>query len=219
MSRGSQSLAADVVLFGEEQGDTAEMLGTALRDGGLGRMIGTAVGSLTSTAQHAVCDEAGRVAADLLRLDLGDVLMRGWAKHSDLKAAGRRTVQEPGSEEVVTLSTHAISSTHRPYVDVRVDDVLLSRVQLAILLSLTVTGLVAVVRDGCLIEVRSGSCRLKGTLDCEGVRIGERATSFALPERLRIPAGLRLVPEPGISATTTDGDEHIIEGQPPPTPR
>lgn len=216
MSSRSQSLAADVVLFGEERGDTAEMLGAALRERGLGHMIGTAVGSLTSAAQRAVCDEAGRVAADLLRLDLGDVLMRGWAKHSDLKAAGRRTVQEPGSEEVVTLATHTISSTHRPYVDVRVDEVLLSRVQLAIVLSLTVTGLVAVVRDGSLIEVRSGSCRMTGTLDCEGVRIGERATSFDLPERLRIPAGLRLVPEPGVSARTTDGEERIVERQPPP---
>lgn len=179
-------------LFGKHEGEAAELLGHAVEERGLGGAVAGAVGGLGRAGTHAVCDEVGRTADRLLDLDLGDVLGAAWRKHSALVAAGRRTAAAPGTEELVELATHKVTSVHRPYVEVLVDDVELTKVDLELRLSFLVKGVLGVVRDGRLVALRTGSCEAAATLSCEGVKVASRKATLDAPVLVRLGPGLAL---------------------------
>jgi len=54
---------------------------------------------------------------------MGDLAVAGWRRHAALTAAADRTRVNPGSWEVVDLATHRITSVHRPYVELLLNDV------------------------------------------------------------------------------------------------
>ena len=57
------------------------------------------------------------MADDLVDLDLGDLLVAGWRRHSRLVEAARRTLAAPGTEEVALLAPDRVTSVHHPHVD------------------------------------------------------------------------------------------------------
>jgi hypothetical protein len=184
-------------LFGKHEGDAAELLAKAVEDNGVGGAVAAAAGGLGKAGAHAVCDEVGRTADRLLDLDLGDVLVAAWRKHSALVAAGQRTAAAPGTEELVELATHKVTSTHRPYVDVLVDGIEVATVELELQLSFLVKGMLGVVRAGRLVALRTGSCELSASLSCKGVKVASRKATLDLPATVRLGAGLTLAPAPG----------------------
>jgi len=116
--------------------------------------------------------------------------------------AGRWGVEDCAALAVVQLATHTISASYRPRVDVYVDEVLVTRVDLELAISFVVKGMLALVRDGCLLEVRSGTCDASSTLLCEHVPVVKRSTSFTVPGVLRLGAGVELwSPERGTQAS------------------
>jgi hypothetical protein len=186
-------LTARLFLFGKHEEDAATRMGKAVEEGGVGGAVAGAVGGLTRAGRHAVCDEVGHTADRLLDLDLGDLVAAAWRKHAALRAAGRRTAAAPGTEELVELATHKITSTHRPYVEVFVDDVEVTRVDLQLQLTFVVKGVLAVVRDGRLVAVRTGSCDASAALSCEGVKVASRKATLDLPAIVRLGSGVSLV--------------------------
>lgn len=181
-----------ILLLGSEKAGVQDVMASSARERGLGELVGNAVGGLAAAGRDAVCDEVGRVADSLLELDISDVLAAAWRKHADLRAAGRRTVENPGCEEVVELATHKITSTHRPYVDVFVDDVEITKVELELTLTFVMHGVLAVVRQGWLAEFRTGTCDATAVLTCEQLRLAERSTSFSVPGTIRVQPGIDL---------------------------
>lgn len=121
------------------------------------------------------------VIDSFLGLDLFDVAAGGWRKHADLTAAARRTRAAPGSEEVLALATHEITSRHRPYVDVLMDGVKIGTLEVGLDLAFRISGLVAVVRNAELVAVRSGACVLDGSLTVQQILLAERQGQLDLP--------------------------------------
>ncbi|MGH3974629.1 MAG: hypothetical protein ACRDS9_15065, partial [Pseudonocardiaceae bacterium] len=116
------SLSARVFLLGHDAGaDTAEVLARSLRECGVAGSAIQGLRGLSASALQAVHREVATVTDGLLNLDLGDVLLSGWRKYTDLTKAAERTLASPGSEEVVVLATHRVVSTHHPSVDLIVD--------------------------------------------------------------------------------------------------
>ncbi|MEU7016738.1 hypothetical protein [Streptomyces sp. NPDC046385] len=128
----------------------------------------------TPAADRAVEHELAGVVDDFLGLDVLDLAAGGWRGHSALRAAARRTRELPGSEEVVALATHRITSTHRPYVDIYVDGAKLGTLQVDLTLVFWVSGFVCVVRDACLTGVNAGTCSVDASLAVQGAVLAER---------------------------------------------
>jgi hypothetical protein len=187
-----QAPTVRTLLLGSEDVAVSDALAQSADRGGVGTGVGRAMGGLGAAGRQAVCDEVGHVADSLLTLDLSSLLVNGWRKHADLQAAGRRTVENPGSEEVVQLATHTIKASYRPCVDVYVDEVLVTRVDLELAVAFTITGMLAVVRAGRLVEVRSGQCDASSSLLCERVPVAARRASFTVPGVLRLGEGVVL---------------------------
>ncbi|MEX0172354.1 hypothetical protein [Streptomyces sp. LMG1-1-1.1] len=141
----------------------------------------------TPAADRAVEHELARVVDDFLGLDVLDLAAAGWRGHSALQSAARRTRDLPGSEEVVALATHRVTSAHRPYVDVYVDGAKIGTLDVQLNVVFWISGLVCVVRDACLTGVRSGECAVDASLGAQGAVVAERRGG-----RLDLPGGFAL---------------------------
>jgi hypothetical protein len=159
----TESLSARVFLLGDTT-DTVEVLARSLDEQGLSPFTIQGLHKLSGTAVQAVHHEIATVANGLLDLDLGEVLMSGWRKYTDLTKAAERTLASPGSEEVVVLATHRVSSTHRPSVELLVDGVTVHTFVFELTVVFDLTGVTAVIRQGDLVALRGGECVITATL-------------------------------------------------------
>ncbi len=203
-------LSARAFLLGGDTGaDTAAVLARSLRECGVARSAIQGLRNLSVSALQAVHGEVATVADGLLELDLGDVLLSGWRKYTDLTKAAERTLASAGSEEVVALATHRVVSTHRPSVDLIVDGAKVHTFVFELKVEFDLKGVVAVVRRGDLVALRCGECVVTATLTLEGTslkRSRKGRIDLALAVRLDPPIPLARqghqlpVPRLGLSA-------------------
>lgn len=104
--------------------------------------------ALSQTGRDAAGSQIASLAHDLLDHDLGGLAVAGWRRHAALTEAADRTKASPGSSEVVGLATHRITSVHRPYIELLLNDVHIAKVRFGLQVEFLVRALVATVRDG-----------------------------------------------------------------------
>jgi hypothetical protein len=196
-------VTADTILFGSS--GAAGSLEDFLDARRLSGWITSGAAHLTRDMQGALRNEICTATDDLLNLDLVDVLMTGWRKHAALAAAARRTAAAQGTSEVVDLATHHMTMVQRPYIDLLCDGVRVGRVQLELRLDVTVAGLVAVVRAGCLVAMQAGHCTVTATLLIESERVAARSAHLDLPLTVRLGAGIPLLPDHELAAPRQSG--------------
>ncbi len=143
-------------------------------------------------AADAVRQDVSEAAMGLLEIDLADVLVAGWTRHSALRAAGRRTKHAPGTFETVQLSEHRIAYEAQPCVDVSLRGVRLARVQLTVEVTVDLTGLGGSVSDGRLTSLFSGDARVEAALAVQGTPVVHRGRQLDLRAELDLGEGLRL---------------------------
>lgn len=166
----TRPLTARIFLLGESQGeDTPERVARSLNERGITGSAVEGVRRLSASARKAVEDEIATVAEGMLDFDLGSVLVSGWRKYTELTCAAERTLAEPGSEEVVILAAHKVSSTHHPSVELLVDGVTVETFVFDLTVEFDLTGVVAVVRRGELVALRGGECIITATLTFEKI--------------------------------------------------
>ncbi|MFI6444190.1 hypothetical protein [Kitasatospora sp. NPDC050543] len=183
-------------LFGAEHDGAVDALAEALHEHGTVRDLVSGAHGLTAPVGRAAEREVASVIEGLLALDLVDLAAGGWRRHTALREAARRTRDAPGSEEVVALATHRITSSHRPHVDVLVDGARVGTLDLDLRLVFDLEGLVVVVRDARLTAVRSGHCLVTGRIAAQRIVLAQRQGRVALPGAVQLRHGIRLLPEP-----------------------
>ncbi|MBW5483210.1 hypothetical protein [Streptomyces bambusae] len=187
-------LTVRAFLLGPQPGESAEALADSLHEHDAATGVLPRVRGLTDAADRAVEHELANVIDGFLDLDLLSLLAHGWSKHSALRDAAHRTRRFPGSEEVVALATHSITSTHHPYVDVLVDGAPAATVDVALDVAFRIRALVAVVREARLTGVRSGECEVEATLAVRGITVATRQGRLDLPATLRLRSPIDLLP-------------------------
>lgn len=148
---------------------------------------------LPTAVREAAEGELLAALAATLEIDLGGLLVAGWRQHPALRRAGRATRQAAGSTELVTLVAHRISSTHRPQVDLLVNEVLTAVVEFEVELVAEVDCLVATVRAGQLAQVHSGLCRVRASVACAGEPIAYEQVTLEVPPLVPVGVGIPLV--------------------------
>jgi hypothetical protein len=205
------------VLFGPD----ADALGALARriasDPGT---LGRALEDLPEVPRAAAAREAAAAAAGLLDIDLIDVLVAGWRKYQDLTAAARRTLDVPGSVELVQLATHRITAEQQPYVTVLVDDRRVATVSLELSVVLDVSALLADISAGRLAALQSGHCDITATLGIEGAEVVTRQAHLELPGAVPLGHGIRLLPADDYSrgvatAEAAEGHQSSPDATPP----
>lgn len=148
-----------------------------------------------SRAAHQVLDGKllGGFTQLLQRLDLASLVIEGWRTYTKLIEAARRSRSTPEQPEKVVLSTHQIISAHHPTIDVIVNETQHYTVRLTLTITFDFRLVRAVVKDGALVAVESGSCLVRvalGVEDVPGEIKRERELPAAAVIRLHSPIPL-----------------------------
>jgi hypothetical protein len=199
----ARPLTTSAFLFGGAQ-DPGQALAHALKEQGVLGPLGAALRAVSQTGREAAGGQIATVANELLDRDLGELAVAGWRKHAALTAAADRTRANPGSSEVVDLASHRVTSVHRPYVELLLNDVHIATVRFELRVQFLVRALVATVRDGHVAALGVGACDVTGTLAAEGVQLVKQQARLDMS--LLIPVPLPLHRQDGDAPP--DGAEH-----------
>jgi hypothetical protein len=185
----TRPLTTSAFLFGGAQ-DPGQALAHALKEHGVLGTLGAALQVLSPAGREAAGGQIGTVAQELLDLELGDLAVAGWRKHAVLTAAAARTITNPGSSEVVDLVTHRITSIHRPYVELLVNDVHVATVRFELRVEFVVRALVATVRHGHVAALGVGACDVTATLAAEGLQLVKQQARLDMSLLISLPLPL-----------------------------
>ena len=160
-------LTVRTFLFGGGSEDDTTTIRQLLSEHHVVSRCGGNLTKLTQQGHNAAEEQLASVAADLLDLDLGDLLIYGWRTRERLVKAARQTRQIPGRREVVQLGTHRITSTHNPTIELLMDGVKVHtfRFQLTVTFDIEVAALI--IRDGLLTALKAGDGAVACTLTLE----------------------------------------------------
>ncbi|MGB9308625.1 MAG: DUF2510 domain-containing protein [Mycobacterium sp.] len=151
-----------------------------------GTIVGLFSPGLTDVARRELAD----ATTGLMSANLADFAAAGWKKYDALKKAARRTRDDPDAKELVSLTTHKIASAHHPSVELYLDGRSIATVEIGLEVALTIAGVIAVVKEGRLTEIQSGSCTASGSLAVQGIDIIKRQRKFDLYGAFRLGQGL-----------------------------
>ena len=145
---------------------------------------------LPEAMADGVSSEVMKNLEGVLDVDLADIVLEGWGKYKELVQYRDRTRYPPDQTILLPLAHHEIRSVHKPYVDVMLDDKPIGRVTFTVDLRLLFDGVVLVIRDGTIWEVKAGTCEGRGALSCGAIElINRRIVKFELPGRVKLPNG------------------------------
>ena len=149
---------------------------------------------LPRVTREAAVREAAVAAAGLLKVDLMEVLVAGWREHRDIFSAARRTLDTPGSKELVGLAPHRISTVQQPAVSILVDGHRVHTLQLGLSIFFEVTGLVAGISAGRLAAIHAGRGDIGVALTIHELEVLTKRSHLELPGVKALKCGFRLLP-------------------------
>jgi hypothetical protein len=182
--------AADL-LFGSPEGAQEAMTRHVMS---AGRTMARAFERLPRVTREAAVREAAVAAVGLLKIDLMEVLVSGWREHRDIFTAARRTLDMPGSKELVGLAPHRITTVQQPAVGILVDNHRVHTLQLGLSIIFEVTGLVAGIHAGRLAAVHAGRGDIGLALTVHELEVLTKRSHLELPGVKSLQRGFRLLP-------------------------
>ena len=184
-------LTAADLLFGSNEKAQEALTKHVMADG---RAFARSLVHLPRVTREAAVREAAVAAAGLLKVDLIEVLVSGWREHHDVFSAARRTLDTPGSKELVGLAPHRISTMQQPAVGILLDGKRVHTLQLGLSIFFEITGLVAGISHGRLAAVHAGRGHVGVALTIHEIEVLTKRTHLELPGHTGLRRGFRLLP-------------------------
>ncbi len=184
-------LTAADLLFGSTEKAHEALTRHVMADG---RAFARSLVHLPRVTREAAVREAAVAATGLLKVDLIEVLVSGWREHRDIFTAARRTLDTPGSSELVGLAPHRISTMQQPAVGILIDNKRVHTLQLGLSIFFEVTGLVAGISHGRLAGVHAGRGHVGVALTIHEIEVLTKRSHLELPGQLGLKRGFRLLP-------------------------
>jgi hypothetical protein len=137
----------------------------------------------------AALSELGPKICELFNVPLPDVLVTSWKKVDDLRARLEKSRNVPDKVEYLELAQHTINCDQKPYLEMRLKDMPVKKIQFAVKLVFTLKGFVLKIQGGAIQEIQTGACEVKGTISYAGQVIVEKKLSpIKLPGTLSVPS-------------------------------
>jgi len=159
-----------------------------------GRTMIRALERLPRVTREAAVREASVAAVGLLKVDLMEVLVTGLRENRDIFSAARRTLDMPGSKELVGLAPHRITTVQQPSVGILVDGHRVHTLQLGLSIFFEVTGLVAGIHAGRLAGIHAGRGHIGVALTIHELEVLTKRMHLELPGVKAFERGFRLLP-------------------------
>ena len=122
-----------------------------------------------------------------LDVPIATMLARAWDRSRELRAAMQQTRDSDSASLLVPLLLHTITSEHRPYVDVVLNDAPVARLVFPLKVAFQLDGFVLRVAHGRIAQILAGTVKLKATLKFGEFVLLEKATPpIAVPGSLTL---------------------------------
>lgn len=125
----------------------------------------------------------------MLDVDVEEILAVAWETSAKIDAYLKRSERDPQEVFLVHLAEHKLHSSHKPYLEIRVNGEKVGQVRAEVQLELLIQAAVLKIEGGRIQEIRTGSLRGEGSFSVEGIRLLEaKSKEIALPGTLRLDA-------------------------------
>lgn len=171
---------------------TAELLfesndpGRALRDAAADRSF--KLGALAVSGVSVPELEIWSMVGSVLDEPIVNIAMRGWSELDKVRTVKARTLEFPGTTEIVRPFEHTIKSTQEPTIEVSVGPVSTDVLTFTVTLSITVEAVELTMSGGEINKVDAGTATASAALTIGKTKLAERSSR---PVDLNL---LRLVP-------------------------
>jgi hypothetical protein len=128
-----------------------------------------------------------------LATPLDDVIAGALGKYGDLLKYCDKTKHPPEEICVVPISSYTIQSAHKPHIDILINGVSKGKLELEVLVVLTIEAATLKIRDGRIWEIRTGACKAEGRLRCGSTVLAEKKLKpINLPGTLTFKSGIAI---------------------------
>ncbi len=119
---------------------------------------------------------------DLLDVPLSEILVGAWVKYHLLHQYTDRSKYPPDEIILVPFAEQKLKSKHHPYLELLVNESRIGKLVLDVEIQLELKGVVLVIQDAKIKEIKAGSCHGKGTIRYAGMLLLDKEiASFELP--------------------------------------
>ena len=132
-------------------------------------------------------------AGGLLDIRLLDVMNWAWKKGGELEAY--RDVQKYPPDKTFShpLIERQIKSTHKPYVEIRMNQKIVGIVHFLVNIEIAIRAMRLEIQNARIKKIHAGDCKAKGSFFCEGFLLAERETNpIDLPGTVDLGEGLEI---------------------------
>lgn len=143
---------------------------------------------------QAALDAVVGGAHSLLNIRIEDILLLTWKKCLSLREYLDKEKYPPEKTSLVPIAEHTIRSEHHPYIEFMINEQPAGKITFCITVSLLAKGMILVIRDGRIWEIKTGECSARGTITCEGIPIAEKSSEVVpLPGAIRFSEGVSIL--------------------------
>ena len=121
----------------------------------------------------AMPDVAEKICA-LFDIPIPGLFLRSWRKAREIQTALEESRQLPDEVLYVGLAQHTVSHELHPYIDVRINNASVKKIQFIVKVSFKLDGFVLKIQQGRVREIGSGRCQAQGTIAWEGLTLIEK---------------------------------------------
>jgi hypothetical protein len=141
----------------------------------------------------AALSDLGPKICELFNVPLPNVLVTSWKKVDDLRTRLEKSRSAPDKVEYLELAQHTINCDQKPYLEMRLKNMPVKKIEFAVKLVFTLKGFVLKIQGGAIQEIQTGACEVKGTISYAGqVIIDKKLSPIKLPGTLTVPEALGL---------------------------
>jgi hypothetical protein len=148
----------------------------------------------------ATTEVVGVLRRTMADLSIPQLLASGWSKYSALNKYANAREYPPDNTYVEPFFEQTLTSTHHPFVELRLGGVPTGKVEFEVEVSVTFEEVALSIRGGRITAAKPGKVSASGTVKCEGERVVDRKLGeLTLPGEIRFPSGIALpagVPTP-----------------------
>lgn len=125
---------------------------------------------------------------ELLDIKIPDVLVAAWKKARELQTVLEKSKTKPAEVIYLELAEHTISSEHKPFIDTRLRNISVKKIELVVQLGFKLKGFVLKIQNGGIREMQTGHCEAKGTIKYSNLTIAEKKMEpIRLPLSIPVP--------------------------------
>lgn len=161
-------------------GSFAQKLGAAVRE-----KLGAVKGLVSEQVLEAAIAKVVEAAAARLDTPLADLLTGAWARYPEIQELADARRHPADQETIAELSNHTFGWTHRPRIDVVINESTSIPIPLGVEIGVTVLGGVLVVKGGRFRELRAGRLSVGASVAVGEQQVARRDKEVDLPAVLR----------------------------------